>query len=192
MVDFSPLRQDRASRAAVAAALTCAVHEVDAHNVVPVWEASDHVEYAARTIRPKIHRRLFSFLTEFPDLHPPTTPWEGPLLIQTYGGERRPIEGDGAADHGAAIAWDRVLHTCVRCQTPHLISTLHIASPTTFHFLRSLDVDRSVGEVDWATPGEAAAKTALDAFIARRLPGYSKERNNPVKKHQSNVRAGKG
>jgi deoxyribodipyrimidine photo-lyase len=29
-------------------------HEVDAHNVVPVWVASDKREYGARTIRPKV------------------------------------------------------------------------------------------------------------------------------------------
>lgn len=33
-----------------------AVHEVDAHNVVPVWVTSEKLEYAARTIRTKIHR----------------------------------------------------------------------------------------------------------------------------------------
>ena len=42
------------------------VHEVDAHNVVPAWEASDKQEYAARTIRRKINGRLDEFLTEFP------------------------------------------------------------------------------------------------------------------------------
>ena len=38
------------------------MHEVDAHNVVPVWEASDKREYGARTIRTKIHKRLPEFL----------------------------------------------------------------------------------------------------------------------------------
>lgn len=33
-------------------------HEVEAHNVVPVWVASDKRETGARTIRPKIHRAL--------------------------------------------------------------------------------------------------------------------------------------
>lgn len=37
-------------------------HEVDAHNVVPVWEASDKREYGARTIRSKIHKKLPEFL----------------------------------------------------------------------------------------------------------------------------------
>ena len=38
------------------------MHEVDAHNVVPVWEASDKRETGARTIRPKIHKKLPEFL----------------------------------------------------------------------------------------------------------------------------------
>ena len=40
--------------------------KVDAHNIVPCWEASDKLEYSARTIRPKITKQLSSFLTEFP------------------------------------------------------------------------------------------------------------------------------
>jgi deoxyribodipyrimidine photo-lyase len=49
---------------------------VDAHNVVPCWEASPKLEYAARTIRPKIHAKLAEYLTEFPPL-PPVVPWRG-------------------------------------------------------------------------------------------------------------------
>ena len=38
------------------------MHEVDTHNVVPVWEASDKRETAARTIRKKIHTKLPEYL----------------------------------------------------------------------------------------------------------------------------------
>ena len=38
------------------------MHEVDTHNVVPVWEASDKRETAARTIRKKIHTKLPIYL----------------------------------------------------------------------------------------------------------------------------------
>lgn len=46
--------------------------QVDAHNIVPCWLASDHLEYAARTIRPKIHAKLPEFLVKIPALveHP--------------------------------------------------------------------------------------------------------------------------
>ncbi len=37
-------------------------HEVDAHNVVPCWHASDKKETGARTIRGKINRQLPEFL----------------------------------------------------------------------------------------------------------------------------------
>ena len=40
--------------------------KVDAHNVVPCWEASDKQEYAARTIRAKLTQKLATYLVEFP------------------------------------------------------------------------------------------------------------------------------
>ena len=69
VTDFSPLRVGRRWRDDVTTLLCpcdVPVHEVDAHNVVPAWEASDKQEYAARTIRKKINGRLDEFLTEFP------------------------------------------------------------------------------------------------------------------------------
>ncbi|XP_076662481.1 deoxyribodipyrimidine photo-lyase [Halictus rubicundus] len=46
--------------------------QVDAHNIVPCWEASQKQEFAARTIRNKINTKLNEFLTEFPPIvkHP--------------------------------------------------------------------------------------------------------------------------
>lgn len=48
------------------------VIQVDAHNIVPCWVASNKQEYAARTIRNKINSKLAEFLTEFPPVikHP--------------------------------------------------------------------------------------------------------------------------
>jgi len=73
--DMSPLRVPMEWCSTVAAklrSLKVPLVQVDAHNVVPVWEASDKVEIGARTIRPKINRLLPDFLTEFPALrkHP--------------------------------------------------------------------------------------------------------------------------
>lgn len=46
--------------------------QVDGHNIVPCWIASDKQEYAARTIRNKITSKLDTFLTSFPPVikHP--------------------------------------------------------------------------------------------------------------------------
>src|SRR5687767_11207901 len=68
--DMSPLRVPKQWTAAVAAALqadSTPLFQVDAHNVVPVWVASDKQEHGARTIRSKIHK-LLDFLTDFPEL----------------------------------------------------------------------------------------------------------------------------
>lgn len=80
VTDFSPLRIGRQWREGVRAALTAhaprvALHEVDAHNVVPCWAASEKLEYAARTIRTKINRILPEYLTEYPPLERPARPW---------------------------------------------------------------------------------------------------------------------
>lgn len=40
------------------------IREVDNHNIVPVWLASDKQEYGARTLRPKIHASFGKFLQE--------------------------------------------------------------------------------------------------------------------------------
>lgn len=75
--DVSPLRiyQDW-RRHIVREAGDVPIVEVDAHNIVPVWHASTKREFGAYTLRPKLHRLLPEFLTEFPslkkmDIHPP-------------------------------------------------------------------------------------------------------------------------
>lgn len=72
VTDFDPLRLKRDWKEQVAKRLTIPFLEVDAHNIVPCWLASDKQEYAAYTIRPKIHKALEEFLTPFPSLpkHP--------------------------------------------------------------------------------------------------------------------------
>jgi hypothetical protein len=50
--------------------------QVDAHNVVPVWEASDKKEVGARTLRARLHRHFGAFLVDFPPL-PEVSAWPG-------------------------------------------------------------------------------------------------------------------
>lgn len=76
VLDFSPLRVPRKWTSDLLDHLktkqssdpSLRLFQVDAHNVVPVWEASDHQEVAARTIRSKIQKKLGDFLTDFPQL----------------------------------------------------------------------------------------------------------------------------
>ena len=67
VVDFSPVRTQLGWIQGVKARLATDAGggrgqvpfvQVDAHNVVPCWYASDKLEYGARTIRPKINNKV--------------------------------------------------------------------------------------------------------------------------------------
>lgn len=74
VADFDPLRMKRQWKQEALAHLPCALHEVDAHNIVPCWEASWKQEFGAYTIRPKIRRMLDDFLNEFPKVQKQKNP----------------------------------------------------------------------------------------------------------------------
>ncbi|XP_056421480.1 deoxyribodipyrimidine photo-lyase-like [Hyla sarda] len=114
--------------------------QVDAHNIVPCWVASNKQEYGARTIRRKIHDQLSQFLTEFPPVI--THPYTSKL-------EAEPID------------WDK-------CYA-------------------SLEVDRTVKEVEWAKPGSKAGINMLHSFITERLKYFNTDRNNPNRQALSNL-----
>ena len=50
-----------------------------------------------------------------------------------------------------------------------------------------LQVDRSVGEVEWAKPGTTAAYRTLESFCNERLRHFNSDRNNPNKQALSNL-----
>ena len=84
--DFSPLSIHRGWKKRVAENARVPFFEVDAHNTVPCWFVSPKQEYAAYTLRPKLHRVLPDFLTDIP-----------PVQKHPYG----TIEGSARTD------WDR-------------------------------------------------------------------------------------
>jgi deoxyribodipyrimidine photo-lyase len=102
VTDFSPLRIQRKWKQAVKKELTIPFIEVDAHNIVPIWEASEKKEFAAYTIRKKIHKQLPEFLVDYPrmpdvkTMHAPKTDWKaiekvelnGPEIVETPSGEK--------------------------------------------------------------------------------------------------------
>lgn len=77
VTDFSPLRDVRSWKEKVCESVSesVTVHEVDAHNVVPVWVASNKLEYSAKTIRGKINKLLPEYLIELPAIGPPKIKW---------------------------------------------------------------------------------------------------------------------
>jgi len=75
--DFSPLREVKCWKEEICKRVSdsVSIHEVDAHNVVPVWVASGKLEYSARTIRGKINKLLPEYMIDFPKLGPPIKKW---------------------------------------------------------------------------------------------------------------------
>jgi deoxyribodipyrimidine photo-lyase len=66
VTDFSPLRKQRSSREALASSVDIEVREVDAHNIVPCWVASEKKEYGAQHLRLKLQKLLPLYLLDFP------------------------------------------------------------------------------------------------------------------------------
>lgn len=62
--DFSPLRESQKLKKEIAENIKIPCFEVDTHNIIPVWITSEKEEWAAYTIRPKIHKNLSDWLVE--------------------------------------------------------------------------------------------------------------------------------
>ncbi|MCB0370093.1 MAG: deoxyribodipyrimidine photo-lyase [Bdellovibrionales bacterium] len=68
VTDFNPLKIIINWKEKVKSKINIPFHQVDAHNIVPIWEASPKLEFAAYTIRPKINRLLNEYVDEYPKL----------------------------------------------------------------------------------------------------------------------------
>ena len=101
VTDFSPLREAREWRDGLAEKISVTYHEVDAHNVVPIWVTSNKQEYAARTIRSKIHRNIPQYLRPIPKLRK-----------QDYDFSRH-SGGEGTFARPAPTDWDGLLALAV-------------------------------------------------------------------------------
>jgi len=68
--DFDPLMIKRQWKKELNKKINIPHFEVDAHNIVPCWIASNKQEFGAYTIRPKISKLLPEFLTDFYESQP--------------------------------------------------------------------------------------------------------------------------
>lgn len=84
ITDYCPLRINRNWIATMQHTINVPFVEVDTHNIVPVWVASDKQEFAAYTIRKKIHTRLGEFLTDFPRVQVQKKRWPHKFPTQSW------------------------------------------------------------------------------------------------------------
>ncbi len=104
VTDFSPLTICRQWIRSVNEKLNIPFYEVDAHNIVPCWIASEKQEFSARTIRPKIHSHLPEFLEEFPPVQEQRLLW--PHFRMTVSTDWERVVQDSNVDrHVLPVSW---------------------------------------------------------------------------------------
>ena len=86
VTDFDPLRIKQAWKKQILEQTRVRIEEVDAHNVVPCWEASPRQEFGAYTLRPKIHRLLPEYIEPFPLIvrHPYSETTNAPVPVDLH------------------------------------------------------------------------------------------------------------
>lgn len=208
VTDLTTVRIGREWRRAVAENLSSDVsfEVVDAHNVVPVWVASPKLEYAARTIRSKIHKQLGDWFLPVPSVFPDLPSavdaamdgapgaGEGPSAKSSSKASSSSSSSAAASSSSSAASSSssRGSSPVPRGMDPGSIKLDAASSSESCSLLgvgasidwakakAGLQVDRDVQEVDWITPGEQGGARALGAFCDR-LKGYSKHRNDASK-----------
>jgi deoxyribodipyrimidine photo-lyase len=120
VTDFDPLRIKQQWKKIVAEQITIPVYEVDARNIVPCWVASNKKEYAAYTLRPKIHRALSEFMEEFPPPQKHPFVWPGSMSGTDWEQAERSLNVDHSVpevdwllpgEQAAASVMDRFITT---------------------------------------------------------------------------------
>ena len=137
------------------------------------------LQIGARTLRPRIHRQLPEFLREFPPLPSGRPPW--PETAR----RAEPVEWEALITE-VLTRCDPGQHTimkslCLDCHDGLCSATFFQPGPSCVLLcIRGSEVP----EVHWITPGEAAARAALDGpqgfLTANRLKLYSDKRNDPA------------
>ena len=178
--DFDPLTIKRDWQAQLLAATDLAVQEVDAHNIIPCWQASAKLEFAAYTLRPKIKKLLPEYLTSFPQLavHPfPATPAALPfpnigellekLQINRHIGEVDWLKpGTGAAQAQLnSFLRDRLCHYDTQSNYPTRDLQSNLSPYLHFGQISAQRVALEVLRQDVKTP---AAESFLEELIVRR------------------------
>jgi deoxyribodipyrimidine photo-lyase len=184
VADFTPLRVPMQWKKDVSKLLYdgCAFEQVDAHNIVPVWKASNKAEVGARTIRKKIHNAVEDYCTLFPKPVKIETTYNASEIesgFRVYDGSASPAAG-GAGTEGSSSSSSSAVQVVVapkRADNPSLTAWDVVLSHLRF--------DQSVTEVSWCIPGERAAAKAACDFIDKRLVAFDDQRNDPTKPNAS-------
>ncbi len=159
VTDFDPLHIKKEWKNNLLKLIDIPLYDVDAHNIVPCRIASDKLEFAAYTIRPKIKKLLNDYMEKYPDV------WSKSSSQSGKSPASRKMNYETSANHGTmlhdgnpfckeTVNWEKILR--------------YISS----------EADNGVKEVTWLVSGEDAAFKVLDNFLDKKLAGYDNNRND--------------
>jgi deoxyribodipyrimidine photo-lyase len=182
VTDFSPLRAaaDMRDDAVEKLGAGCGFEYVDAHNVVPVWVASDKIESAAATIRKKIQNRLPEFLTNFPPLFMlDKFPFSDAAVLPAVRAEARATAVAAGLASGPSMSASSSSSSASAASGAAVVAGPAPTDPDTgltdwAAVAGALEIDWSVPEVGTVLPGERQAEAALGEFLehATRVDKY--------------------
>ena len=160
--DRGYLRVQKQWRKHAAENIKCAVYQVESEAIVPVNEASDKEEFAARTLRPKITKKLEKYI-----IAPPVNKVD----ISSIGLDIIAYFATGKGDKNLSSHNNGVIDL----------------SDTGAIITKMSSIDRSVFRSPYFKGGEAAALAAMEDFIDNRLDTYDTMRNDPSLNHLSHL-----
>ncbi|MFV0423062.1 deoxyribodipyrimidine photo-lyase [Oleidesulfovibrio sp.] len=162
------------------------VDVVDSRNVVPCLRVSNKREYAARTIRPKIHRLLNEFLDPIPPLKTPDVPWPDNPPLPDLTAALASLQADSAVTPTgwlpageeaaraelAAFITGRLHRYAAERNNPNQPVLSHLSPYLHFGMLSAqraaLEVLEAQGASDAGTPFGEGAESFLEEMIVRR------------------------
>lgn len=176
VTDMSPLRIGRMWREGICAKLPAdaSFAEVDGHNIVPVWIASEKQEYSAATFRRRISKHYDEFLTEFPSVlkHTPSFPHE--CIPVTSGSHDSSSSSSASSSSSSSDSSSYVIYGGDK--------------PVDWAKLEStIQCDRSILPVRHILPGSRAGLANLYSFLNFRIKKYHDLRNKPEHDQLSNM-----
>lgn len=177
VTDVDYLRPGRTLRASFARAVSVPFYAVEANVIVPVAEASQKAEHAARTIRPKINRLVAQYqkvTSQVTLLHQQDDTNDND--DDDIGKSTWPEDDEDEQNQLASFAPDRVLRVTNAYDVESALSAWE-------------GVDRGAPRVDgvFFLGGEAAALRRLSDFVEKQLDGYEHGRNEPALQLQSDL-----
>jgi deoxyribodipyrimidine photo-lyase len=177
VVDFDPLKIKREWKRRIMEQVEIPIDEVDAHNIVPCWLASDKMEYGASTIRKKISRQLPEFLDDFPPLvrqrpmfHTHRINWEVTAITIQTDHSVRPVDWLTPGEKGAAVIFgnfvEQKLTGYAGCRNNPNESCTSMLS-TYLHF-GHISAQRIALEITGKIPRDENTDSFLEELIIRR------------------------